>query len=171
MDILLSVDEKIIRVNKLVCFGKYVKARRLLEEILEEEPDHAKAHYEMAMISISELQNYSMAEYHLKLAMKFDPAYVYSYYVYQWLLLLQSRYEELETFSNKMLEIKLIDNCATYKILGLGFEEQLKLKKAKKQYEKAMKHALNDSTVYQLNQSLERIRNKQEKRKPKENNK
>lgn len=164
MNILYSTDEKFIKINHFIQWGKYIKAKRLLEEILEEEPGHARAHYETGMIYFNELINYEMAEYHFKLAMQFCPEEVFAYYAYQKLLFQQSRYEELVAFSEKALTVHSIYKALIYKIMAACHEEQHKFKKAIKYYEKAMLHALNDHEFELCKKMIERVKTKQNRK-------
>ncbi len=165
MNILYSTDEKFIKIYNLLQWGKCIKAKRMLEEILEEEPDHGRAHYEMGMIYFGELINYEMAEFHFKLAIRFCPAEVFAYYAYQKLLFQQSRHEELIQFSDKALEVKSIYKPLIFKHLAACYEEQQKFRKAISSYEKGMLHALNDYEFEQFKKMIERVKSKQNKNK------
>lgn len=165
MNILYSTDEKFIKINHLIRWGKYIKAKRMLEEILEEEPDHARAHYETGMIYLCQLINYEMAEFHFKLAIKFCPVEVFAYYAYQKLLFQQSRYDELIDFSEKALSVKSIYKALIYKFMAACFEEQQKLKKAIVYYEKALLYSLNEIEFEQLKKMIERVKTKQSQHK------
>lgn len=167
MQILYSTDEKLMRVNRLLRFDKYIKAKRLLEEILEEQPDHAVAHVHMAEIYAHQLTDTEMSEYHYRLAIKFDPQLVTAWYGYQQLLLYKSEHAALVQLAEEALYIKNIYRPAIYKTLGMSCEEQQKFRKAIKYFEKALSYSVYEFECDHIKKSIERNQQKLNKKKGK----
>lgn len=80
----------------------YIKAKRLLAELLEDQPDYGRAHQLLGWIYASQLNQYEEAELHFKMAMQFDPGHAATYSDYMYLLKMTSRHHEMVTFAEKV---------------------------------------------------------------------
>ena len=94
-----------IRVNKYLYENKCIKAKRLLEDILEEEPDCGVAHFEMGMLYYHELAEYDMALYHFDLCKRFKPGFIPVYHVTVQLLYQLNKHKTLLKYAESCYAI------------------------------------------------------------------
>ncbi|MGL4598448.1 MAG: hypothetical protein ACRCYO_13090 [Bacteroidia bacterium] len=161
MNVYLSIEEKYLKAAQKRDCGKTVKALRLLEEILEEEPSHAKAHYEMAMIQSEEFGNTVVAERHLELAIRFDPQLSWTYMSLLEVLNAQQKHERLLEISELALKHAEVCNACVGLEIGLSFEKKHQYEEALRHYRFAKRESLCVSDTEKSKEAIDRIRNKE----------
>ncbi len=160
MNILFNIEEKMIRVNKYLYENKCIKAKRLLEDILEEEPDCGAAHFEMGMIYYHELAEYDTALYHFELCKRFKPGFIPVYHVTVQLLYQLNKQETLIKYADSCLKIDGVNKFFVYKHLAMSCETTLLFKPAIKYYKQAKLYAIHEHDITFIKNSLSRIKEK-----------
>ncbi len=140
---------------------EYVKAKRILEELLTDEPGHGYAHYLMSVIYWYMMSDGERALYHGRLALKYSPnnSEIQRYYV----TLLNDNGQETNAISRNM---QMLESAAAglewlYFEMGRSFELQLKFEKAKLYYKKAILCTTDGSFISECERAHRRVKKKQ----------
>jgi tetratricopeptide (TPR) repeat protein len=161
MNIYLSIEEKYLKAAQKRDYGNTVKALRLLEEVLEEEPSHAKAHYELAMIYSEEFGNSQQAERHLELALRFDPLLSWTYLSLLEVLNAQQKHARLLEIGELALKHAEVCNACIGLEIGLSFEKKHEYEEALRHYRFAKRESLCARDTEKAKEAIDRIRNKE----------
>lgn len=153
-------DDYILRIDDLLNDGDFVGAKKLLEEILEIEPDLGRAHNTLGWIYFQKLDKYKLAEYHFKLAIKFDPELPFSYRNYIFLLSYLNRYEELVDLVNAYIDVPGLEKDVLYGEQGLALEYLGRYEAARSAFTLARKYATKEERIAAIKSSLARIEEK-----------
>lgn len=161
MNTINNIEELFLEADRALDEGNLSEGKRLLEDILQEEPSYGKAHNHLGWLYKTKYQDYRIAEKHFKLAIKFDPEYPPSYINYAYLLRDLGRLDELELLLNKALQVEATNKCSLNDEFGSLYELKGDYKKAIEYYNKAIKLSLNDKIVEDLRNHVKRCRRKQ----------
>jgi tetratricopeptide (TPR) repeat protein len=154
------IEELFLEADKALDEGNLAEGKKLLEEILREEPSYGKAHNHLGWLYKTRFQDYNTAETHYKLALKFDPDYSATYLNYAYLLRDSGRLDELEQILTRALNINAPNKCGIYDEFGSLYELRGQYKQAIKYYKKAIQHCLNDKILEELKGHIKRCRKK-----------
>lgn len=160
MKTLNHIEELFLEADKALDDGNLAEGKKLLEEILNEEPSFGKAHNHLGWLYKTKFQDFKTAETHYKLAIKFDPNYSATYLNYAYLLRDSGRLDELEQLLNKALGIEAPNKCAIYDEFGSLYELKGQYKQAINYYKKAIQYCLNDKVMDDLKSHIKRCRKK-----------
>lgn len=155
-----SIEEQCFEVDKLYNQGDYAECRHLLMEILEQEPGCGRAHYQLGNLYYMKLDDYEKAEYHLQLAMQFEPKYPNSYSTYLYLLNYLNRHKDLVKQAKRAIKIEGVQRFTIYEQLGKSFEKEENFHEARKAYRNALFATHDDDNLKEAKNSLKRIRKK-----------
>lgn len=155
-----EIEELFLEAEKALDEGNHREGKRLLQEILAEEPSFGRAHNHLGWIYKTKYQDFKMAEKHYKHALQFNPEYPSTYLNYAFLLRDQHRLDELKTLLEKALKVEGINRCGIYDEYGSLYELKGEYNKAIKMYRMAIRYCLNDSVLEDLRKHIKRCRKK-----------
>lgn len=154
------IEELFLEADRALDEGNLAEGKRLLEDILSEEPSFGKAHNHMGWLYKTRYQDYKIAEKHFKLAIKFDPEYSPSYINYAYMLRDLGRLDELEALLNKALKVEGTNKSTVYDEFGSLYELRGEYGKAIRYYKKAIALSLNDKSITDLRGHIKRCNKK-----------
>lgn len=159
-DILLNTEEYILKAKDHIDSWDYIQAKRLLIELLEDQPDHGRAHQLLGWIYASQLNQYDMAEIHFKMAIQFEPYHATTYSDYIYLLKMTSRYKEMIKFAERAEKIEGVNLAYIQRYKAEAFEMLRDYNNAISTYREAMINALDDEMISSCQYGIERIARK-----------
>ncbi|UII31135.1 hypothetical protein LVD17_22850 [Fulvivirga ulvae] len=159
-DILLNTEEYILKAKDHIDCWDFIQAKRLLMELLEDQPDHGRAHQLLGWIYASQLNQYDLAEVHFKMAMRFEPYHAATYSDYIYLLKMTSKYAEMIKFAGKAEKIDGVNLCYIQRYKAEAFEMLRDYKNAISAYSEAIINALDEDVISCCERGIERIARK-----------
>ena len=159
-DLLLNTEEYILKAKDHIDCWDYIQAKRLLIELLEDEPDNAQAHQLLGWIYASQLSQYTLAERHFKLAIKFDANHTSSYCDYIYLMKMQGRYTDMIKLADQVLDKSGYHRAYILKNKAEAFEMLGQYDQAIATCKSALLQALETDMLTSCEQALERIEKK-----------
>lgn len=155
-----EIEDLFLEAEKALDEGNHREGKRILTEILSEEPSYGKAHNHLGWLYKSKYQDFRAAERHYKLAIQFEPEYASSYLNYAYMLRDLNRLSEMESLLHKALTIPSINKCGVYDEFGSLYELRGEYNKAIKNYRLAIRFCLNDNILEELRKNIKRCRKK-----------
>lgn len=151
MDILYTVEEKYLQAIEELNFGELPKALRYFNEIIESEPNYARAYYQLGCFYHYQFKNYQTAGYYYKKCIELEAEFPDVYEHYLKLLILLKLDKAIETTAEKALGVPGVCKANIYENLGIYQEEQLQFDKAREHYRSAAlaSSSQNDHTLIQ----------------------
>lgn len=157
-----ELEEKFYEADKMINDGRISDAAHLLEAILIEAPDFGKAHNHMGWLYETKFKNYTKAEEHYKLALKFSPDYPAGYYNYAYLLSTLRRYEELGKLLGDALTVPGISYATIYNEYGLLNEAQGKYDDAIHYFRLYIQNLYDIKNIESASESIKRCERKKQ---------
>jgi len=155
-----EIEDLFLEAEKAFDEGNHREGKRLLTEILTEEPSFGRAHNHLGWLYKTKYQDYKLAERHYKLAINFEPEYPATYLNYAFLLRDLYRLDEMEELLNKALKVETINKCGIYDEFGSLYELRCDYNKAIKNYRMAIRYCLNDGILEDLKKHIKRCKKK-----------
>ena len=155
-----ELEERFHDADKLINEGKISDAAHLLEAILAEAPDFGKAHNHLGWLYETKFKNFSKAEEHYRLALKFAPEYPAGYYNYSYLLSTLRRYDELEKLLNEAIKVPGISYATLYNEFGLMNEARGKYDEAIHYFKLYIQNLYEIKTIETAADSIKRCERK-----------
>jgi tetratricopeptide (TPR) repeat protein len=155
-----EIEEMFLEADKAFDNGEHTEGKKMLEQILHEEPSFGRAHNHLGWLYKNRYQDNRKAEKHYLLAIKFEPEYTPSYINYAYLLRDEDRLNELESLLNNALKIKGMNKCNVFDEFGSLYELRGDYKNAMIYYKKAITYCLNDKIVTDLQNHIKRCKKK-----------
>ena len=155
-----EIEDLFLEAEKALDEGNHREGKRILEEILAEEPSFGKAHNHLGWLYKTKYQDFKMAERHFKHAIHFDPEYPSTYLNYSFLLRDLNRLNDMEELLQKAIKVQTINKCGIYDEFGSLYELRGEYNKAIKHYRMAIRYCLNDSVLEELRKHIKRCRKK-----------
>lgn len=140
--------------------GDLIRAKQLIENMLQEEPRSAIAHNSMGWFYRVQFEDYSKAEMHYKNAIRFNPDYPHAYWNYAFMLTELERFEELEKLLDRCLRVPSISKALIYNQLGEMRELQGRYPEAISSYREAIKRSVKNDQIEQYWESIKRVEEK-----------
>lgn len=153
-------EEILFEVDALIAEEKIIQARDLLYDVLVDHPDYAKAHNHLGWIYHYKMTNYTKAEQHYKLALKYGKDYHSPYGNYAYFLIDKGNYEEMIAFGKQALQVHEADKGTIYNQLGKAYELTANLETAYYHYKKAIMHSTAANYIEEMQASLHRVKTK-----------
>jgi tetratricopeptide (TPR) repeat protein len=138
----------------------YLEGMRLLEEALTIEPNFGKAHNHMGWLYLFQITDWVKAETHLRLALKYAPAYSAPYIHMSHMLFEKGRFEELTELLENAMTVGGISKSFIYNEYGRMFEVNGKLRKAVTFYKTAVRWTFNEQELNVYKDNIRRCRDK-----------
>jgi len=168
MDVLYNIEEYMLRATEHLYDYEILKAKRLLEDVLEKDPEHAMAHMYLGCIYAYRLNDREKALMHLRNAICSDVQCADAHINYIKLLIEAGKYADAIKCINYALQ-HLNNNLEyIYELQGETLELLGSNKAAIKAYKQAIKQSVNDASIATMKSSIMRVKNKINK-KPKKN--
>ncbi len=158
MEILYDLEEKLLRMQQLLQAGKAIKAKRLAEELLEEEPGLAEAHMTLGTIYENHLQDFARAATCYALAVRFDESIAIAWYALIRMQYYLSDYVALEHTCERALVHVHVYKFIVYQFHALAQEEQLHFKRAIRLLELAQLYAMQDGDLDTAKKHIQRVK-------------
>jgi len=160
------VEEYFLKVDALFGEGDYAAGKQLLEEILQMEPDYGRAHNHLGWLYYAKFDDFKKAGYHMRLAMKFTPAYPAGWMNYCYLLNELNEAAELKTHALQALKVKGINRALVHNELGRSAEMNGELHSAIEHYREALRSAMHKHESEAFTENLSRVEKKIESFQP-----
>ncbi|MBB6498852.1 tetratricopeptide repeat protein [Pedobacter cryoconitis] len=161
MEILYNVDEKYLQAIEELSYGELPKALHLFNEIIDTDPNYARAHYQLGYCYFYEFKNYQTAGYHFKKCIELDPAFPDSYIDYLKLLVTLKMHKAISVTAEKAFLIPGVNLVELYELMGNHAEQQQDFIAAKEQYEKATLITTDQTAYGNFQEHIKRITAKQ----------
>lgn len=160
MERYMDVEERFLHADMLIEKGEIAEAKKMLEEIINDEPDYGRAHNHLGWIIRNNFSDYERAGYHLRLAVKFAPDYPAGYLNYARLLMEMSEFEKLEAVARKALEVKGMNKAYAMYFLAVATEMTAGPQKAVEYLKAAREAAIDEQMFNFINGEIKRVKGK-----------
>jgi tetratricopeptide (TPR) repeat protein len=157
-----ELEERFLQADRLINESKLKEAAQMLEDILAEAPDFGKAHNHLGWLYETKFKNYTRAEEHYKLALKFSPEYPAVYYNYSYLLSALRKFDELEKHLETAIKVSGINFATIYNEYGLMREAQGKLDDAIHYFRLYIQNSYDSKAVETASESIRRCERKKQ---------
>ncbi len=161
-ELLLNDEEYILKAQELMDDWNYLEAKRILQELIEKEPGNGKAHSLIAWIYYTQLYDFEKADFHYKLALKFESKNEYILINYLRFLLIGEDYESLTAFITSWRRKTKRDSDYLRLYYALGLEGSSKLEEAEAHFDALMTSSLEPELRHSISQGVERIKQKKQ---------
>ncbi|MDD7887410.1 hypothetical protein [Flavivirga sp. 57AJ16] len=155
-----NAEDLFFEADRLIDEQNIIEAKDLLNEILEDYPDYAKAHNHLGWIYHYKIPDYTKAEMHYKLALKYAKNYHAPYSNYSYFLIDKSDFEGMIAFGFKALKEDIVDKGIIYNQLAKAYELTSRLELAYTYYKKAKMSSIAANYIQEMNASLHRVKEK-----------
>jgi tetratricopeptide (TPR) repeat protein len=163
MDTYYTIEEKYLQAVDEVNYGERPKGLQLLREIIDNDPLYARAHFQLGKIYYYEIMDYQTAGYHFKTCMELEPSFSDNYFHYLSLVVFLNMEKQVQIIAGKALDTPGVNVAAVYNLLGLFSEKNKDWAKASNAYEKALIEVTYKNQKENIEQSLERVKEKKKK--------
>jgi tetratricopeptide (TPR) repeat protein len=82
MNTYYTIEGKYLKAVEKLDYGRNSKALQLFKEILENEPLHARTHFQLGKIYYYEMNDYQTAGFHFKTCLELEPSFPDNYFDY-----------------------------------------------------------------------------------------
>lgn len=160
MDILYTIEEKYLEALEELDYGQPQKAHYLLKEIIQTEPDFARAHYLLGCIYHYKFKNYQAAGYYYETCISLEPEFPDVYIDHLSLLITLERHKMIEQTFKKALEVKGVCKSCIYERMGLYAEKLMQWLEAERYFQLAFINAIHKEEKATINDHIERLKDK-----------
>lgn len=137
MTMYYTIDERYLNALDAYLGGEYAKSKVLLEQLLDEEPGYAKAHFVLGVIYHDELRDLKKAESSYQFCIKFDPHFPDVYLPYMLLLRGLGKQDELEQLAKQALNVGMVCKSCIHQQLAQSYERNQQFSLALDAYHQA----------------------------------
>jgi tetratricopeptide (TPR) repeat protein len=156
----INMEEQILEADKLYNDGDYAECKRILLDILDQEPGFGRAHDMIGCLYLFVLDDPDKAVKHMKLAVKFDPSNTTALINCTRALNYRNRHTELMEITSQALKVESINKCIIFSERGKSFEKCENVKAALENYYEAEKFAITDQEVEIVKTGIKRLKRK-----------
>ncbi len=161
MDILYTVEEKYLQAIEELNYGELPKALHYFNEIIDLEPEYARAYYQLGSFYYYQFKNYQTAGYYYNKCIALDPAFPDVYEHYLKLLVDLKMHKQVHQVAEKALVVPGVCKAHIYESLGAYAEGEQDFLKANEQYKKALMTTVCQMEHSSFQEHLKRIKDKQ----------
>ena len=161
MDILYNVDERYLQAVEELKYGELPKALHYFNAIVETEPDHARAYYQLGCFYFYQFKNYQTAGFYFKKCIDLEPQFPDVYIHYLKLLITLKMHKAISATADKALSISGVCEACIYELLGNYAEKNQDLAAAKAHYQKAVLASTDQKDHTDLQDHIKRVATKQ----------
>ena len=162
METYYTLEEKYIQALEEMRYGETAKALRILKDLLEAEPQYARTYFQLGKIYYYEVQDYQSAGYYFKRCTELEPGFPDVYQHYLKLLVFLRMEKQAKQIVDYAVSLPGVNTAVIYHQLGLLEEILQNWELALENYYKALKSAISDEEIENLQQALKRIQLKVE---------
>ncbi len=137
MTMYYTIEERYLNAMETYFQCEYAKVKVMLEQILDEEPGFARAHFLLGIIYHGELRDLVKAEQSYQYCITFNPAFTDVYLPFMRLLSALGKHEQLEKLALQALGIEGVCKSCIYQILAQSYERNKQFSKALDYYHQA----------------------------------
>lgn len=156
----LELDVLMIRVNMHLANGRYVEARRVLEDVLADDPGHGIAHGLMGWLCWILLDDADRASVHYRAAIRFAPDHAPHYERFAETLAASGRVDELRRLVDEATAVAGADKAALHGQLARALERAGRAEEALAAYRAAVSAATDLTTERNYTAQAARVRRK-----------
>lgn len=157
MDIYYTIEEKYLQAVDEINYGETPKGMQLLNDIISNDPLHARAHYQLGIINYYDLKDYQAAGYHFKTCAQLQPSFPDVYYHYMHLLVFLNMEKQANALKAAALETPGVNRAAIFNFLGLLAERNQNLILAMTHYRQAFLESISKSDMDETEENMRRI--------------
>ena len=160
MDLLYTMDEKYLQAIEELYYGELPKALHLFNEIVNADPNYARAYYQLGSFYNYQFKDYQTAGFYYKKCIELEPDFPDVYEHYLKLLMVLKMHKTVEQLSQQALKVNGVRQDHIYESLGLYAETEQNYTLAKAHFQRAALIAPSTKTRDELQEHLQRIQNK-----------
>jgi tetratricopeptide (TPR) repeat protein len=160
MDTYYTIEEKYLQAVDEINYGENPKGLKLLNEIISNDPLHARAHYQLGKIFYYEIKDYQAAGYHFKTCAELEPSFPDVYYHYLHLIVFLNMDKKVNEVAVKALTIPGVSAAAIHNLLGLFAEKNKSWTVAINEYQSAFIEVIDKKHQEDIEISIERVKQK-----------
>ena len=153
-------NEYIKVIDRLWEEDAYDEGKQVLDSILLEEPDFAKAHAYAGWYAHYQSKDRKLARLHYELALKFEPSLGYTYYHFAELLIEQKDEARMKQLLDLGMDQEDADKANLYNDVGRVLERNGKFAQASAFYKEGLKFTMNYFTMQNMKANRKRVRSK-----------
>lgn len=154
----MEMDVMMIRVNACMQSGRYAEARRLLEQVLEEEPAHGVAHGMLGWMCWSLVNDHARALVHFRNAVRWAPGHAATWMHYLHLLAGDGLEAELHEAYGRALGVAGIDRAEVHLLVAHYLERTGRDAEALTVYRHAWHAAAGQAVEGEARTAIARVR-------------
>ena len=155
-----ELEQYVLDAEKAFEQGHYLEGKALLESALAEEPTYGKAHNHLGWLYLGRLEDYELAERHLKLALKYGQQYSAPYIHMITLLFETKRLDEHEHLIEKAMKVPGVSRAFLYSEKAKAFEVKGKYTQAMKWYRRAIRWSMDEAEIGAVRNYMKRAQSK-----------
>lgn len=158
-----TIEEKYLEAIEEIYYREAPKGLQLLREILDSDPLHARAHYQLGILYFYALKDYQAAGFHFKTCVQLEPAFPDVYVHYLGLVIFLNMTKQVNDIVQQALKVPGVNAFEIFELAGQFHEKNKSWKKARKAYEEALGEATHKSQKTAIEESLARIKEKKQR--------
>lgn len=160
MDTYYTIDEKYLQAVDELSFGETPKALQLLNEIINNDPLYARAHFQLGKIYYYDVKDYQTAGFHFKTCVGLEPSFPDTYFHYLSLVVFLDMGKQVNYIVAKALTVPGVDIASVYNLQGLFFEKNKSWTDALTSYNKALVEVTAKGLKETIEENIERVKAK-----------
>lgn len=162
MDILYTTEEKYLEALDELEHGEPQKALHLMNEIIQIDPEYARAYYHLGNIYQDRFKNFQTAGFYYKKCIGLEPEFPDAYLPYLRLLTTLEMPNLAEQIFHKALLVKGVCKCCIYEQMGNYAEQDKRWEEANEFYKQALLNSTGIEDKSALHDNLQRLRDKKQ---------
>ncbi|NCD71992.1 tetratricopeptide repeat protein [Mucilaginibacter agri] len=163
MDTYYTLEEKYLLAVEELKYGETPKSLQLLNEIISNDPLHARAHFQLGKIHYYDLNDYQTAGFHFKTANELEPNFPDLYFHYMHLLQFLQMEKNFEAVKAKAVTVPGVNLASIYLLSGLIAERHRDWTTATAHYRNAFLEVTDKALKEEIEESLKRVSQKARK--------
>lgn len=157
MDTYFTIEEKYLHAVEELNYGETPKSLQLLNDIINTEPQYARAHYQLGLVYFYHIKDYQLAGYHLKLCIDLEPKFPDAYIPYIDLLVFLNMRKQVAAVSQNALQVPGTNNAEIFSLMAQSAEKNGDWPVALELYRKALLASTYKKQVTCIEESIDRV--------------
>src|SRR5271165_1186043 len=124
MDTYYTIEEKYLQAVEEISYGETPKGLQLFNEIVNNDPLYARAHFQLGKIYYYEIKDYQTAGYHFKTCMELEPGFPDNYFHYLQLVVFLDMEKQVLQVGEMALKTPGVNTSSIYELFGLFYEKR-----------------------------------------------
>jgi len=163
MDTYYTTEEKYLQAVDELGYGETPKGLQLLNEIINNDPLYARAHYQLGKIYYYDIMDYQTAGYHFKTCIELEPTFPDLYYHYLRLVVFLNMEKQVNQIIAKALVTPGVNIASIYDLLGLFLEKNKDWTKSLHAYQDALIEVTGKVQKESIEENIDRVKAKMQK--------